>query len=389
MNFLDKIHHLLIENDSVDSFWDEYIDNTDENFLNHSNRVKFGALLTLYRIDSSTYRISDIQNNSGQAGNGKKFLEYICELADKHRIILELSAHGYSRTPTEKLVELYKTLGFVVEYVDDDSVDMVRYPKKLTGPLKLDLNRPIKLKGFKVTEAPISDIQAMHTDDNGVFGTGTSYKPIDRKLLSNENHIKRIVKAFQKTPFDFKVYFVDSNYFYNAAPNNVEHAMDVFKVQNVAEYQVDDSKLKFTGEPNVIKVVLMSNAAGDDDFMPMTPWILAHKIGHGVLENDLDSTNEIGYFIKKEIFKWDQAEHGWQLVPKRFIKGNYFTFKSARGEGDLSLNIFDELVTELVAQYLIQGKATLRNVDAGVEDGLNKIIKKLISDVVGKVMVQV
>ena len=123
------------------------------------------------------------------------------------------------------------------------------------------------------------------------------------------------------------------------------------------------------------------------DRIPMTPWILAHKIGHGIGDTKMYERRF------NSIYKY--LESLTPPVSKSNTRGSFtkllsvvklLTMKSARNN---LLNNSDDIVSELFAQYLIQGTVKL-NMDNSTEseEVINDDIKNILSSVSGKVIVE-
>lgn len=111
-------------------FIDKFNEITDENPLNHRQRVSGLAKAELYALGNTTIRLSDIQGQGG--GAGTKLMNLICTLADEYDVRIKLLAYGYETIPTDKLVSWYKRFGFesMSEFEEDDEgVEMMRDPK--------------------------------------------------------------------------------------------------------------------------------------------------------------------------------------------------------------------------------------------------------------------
>lgn len=103
---------------------------TQENPINHRQRVLGLAKAQLYALGNTTIRLSDIQGQGG--GAGTTLMNLICDLADEFDVRIKLLAYGYDSIPTEKLVSWYKRFGFesISEFEEDDEgVEMLRDPK--------------------------------------------------------------------------------------------------------------------------------------------------------------------------------------------------------------------------------------------------------------------
>ena len=110
--------------------------------------------------------------------------------------------------------------------------------------------------------------------------------------------------------------------------------------------------------PNAIVVAIINNlnfairpeTSENPTHMKLTPWLVAHKIGHA-----LNAAEDDGNPIASEWVKITNELHGvFDDHPQKFA--SIMTFKSAKAK---NINM-PELDLELVAQYLIQGKITFK-----------------------------
>lgn len=100
---------------------------TEPNPINPRERMFPGAAVKM-KIFGKSVDIDDIRSTT--RGGGRAALRQICDLADEHRVTLCLYAKGYAHTPTEKLIELYQSFGFVIDpdWHDEDGQQMERRP---------------------------------------------------------------------------------------------------------------------------------------------------------------------------------------------------------------------------------------------------------------------
>lgn len=265
-------------------------------------------------------------------------------------------------------------------------------------------------------EAPITDFQYVDLDD----GKGVTFTRPEQKSLTSPRGQQRYFNAFQKTPFNIKVTIV------NNTIADAESEVDNANVEDIVKHPVvragihdnfifkDNAKeIGIDGEAGVIKIVLLSNLSPIEDRMPMTPWILAHKIGHsfqdqtyasgwkdGALTDLIVTLNQVLQQIGKEV----EHDHGITGLPAdrystQYV-GNEFdypkfvtralTMRSARRSRPY--NMF-EVVPEVIAQYLITGRVTLDSnypsIKKVLEPKLNAAVEALLKSVEGKVLVEV
>lgn len=110
--------------DKINSFINDFFDMTDEHPFNRKARVYNGVVIELVPFGNEIH-ISDIVSTQPRSGQGAKAIKFLQSLANKHRVILELTAKAYSNdsrhiTDTIKLAQWYMRLGF---RITDDLVD--------------------------------------------------------------------------------------------------------------------------------------------------------------------------------------------------------------------------------------------------------------------------
>lgn len=224
-------------------------------------------------------------------------------------------------------------------------------------------------------ESPLADLQAI-----GDFTKGHSMRSAaDRKLVTNPANVKLIEKKFSGCPQVFNLYFV----------NKVGLA-SVLETGLVTKEWVSDNlgpdvvRAMQKGDPDGITAIFTNNIA--DEKMPMTPWIIAHRLGHAFSRNNFygQSPNNPPYTemgdnliresanILQEAYQYDSGVSGMKSLrflpygggdnalnlfrKKQLLFTSFFesigTFRSAR-TGDL--RDYFEMQHELLAQYITTG----------------------------------
>jgi len=241
-----------------------------------------------------------------------------------------------------------------------------------------------------VGEAPIGDVYVDNSIDD--------YTKPDAKLLRRPDHEERIRKAFSKTPFTIDLIFQphsvltkhkDTSTFGNDDPDGAAAKLAKLIKKQRGTTQFGPSELP-KRKKGVITLQLGANMSDKSDWMPLTPWIIAHKLGHSIQ----DKTNDDGQFL------YDEYEMIINTVS--VLQPHHFTFKSARNDRKKSLDAF-EFFPELMAEYLIKGKITLdtaeidhtfeRQEDApsgkDIEKKINYMYKTLLQQCVGHAFIGV
>jgi hypothetical protein len=186
------------------------------------------------------------------------------------------------------------------------------------------------------------------------------------RTFSNSKANKKMVKRFENVPHDFNVYLV------------IGKDIDPTRTYASLASQPDDiyNALGITPEqapivPNKINI-FFSNWSQD----PPSPWMIAHRFAHS-FHGNYGITQVLSDLASKADGDYEKTPTGWDrfLVPSshgtiRTVVMAIGTMKSAR-DGHINLN--EEAVHELVAQYILQGKVVfLKN--SG--DYLNSLIQQ-------------
>lgn len=241
----------------------------------------------------------------------------------------------------------------------------------------------------KLRETPIGSIDLKgEWDKPNHIGFGK----IDQKLLQNPSHHQRIRKAFNNTPYMIDlIFFPHSSFEIKGDDDDHNYSVDSFARGDYdgsaagiySKLEILDEVI--VGKPGVITLVLASNLSPKENKIPMTPWIIAHKIGHAIQD-------EVGRYddtlLSDLIFQLEM------IIEKIRIEFYSYTFKSAK-----NLSNSFEIPAELIAQYLIQGKVTLIDLKEDTneyhqrqmriyEENINTCIKSMLDEIVGKVLLE-
>lgn len=221
-----------------------------------------------------------------------------------------------------------------------------------------------------LNEAPISNIE-LWGEEGKSFDDGTTFSKTDTKLLSSEKGRAKIIRAFKKTPFNFEVIFLNSTAFDANRPSaNSEIDTHIYKNGVGIHDEYQDIK----GKPGIIRVLMLGNLSLLDGKIPMTGWILAHKIGHSFQ----DSSPK---------FK-DLRVLGAELLDAMYTEQNPFPLTSRSAE--FITNEY-EVFPEMVAQYLVTGKVTINSPKRAVQqlvDRFNQELTQTFKSLEGKVIVE-
>lgn len=222
-----------------------------------------------------------------------------------------------------------------------------------------------KIDNFLMNEAPIGEFDLV-----GDFSKGTSFKrKVDRDILTSPKGQVKIRKIWRNTPIDFDMFFINTKHAAKYDSPVVETG--VVDLEFVRKYFGDEVADKIN--PSSCTVIYTNNY-GDEKVM-MTGWILAHRLGHAIINGNSELSKEMKYFISEaeriwtrlldtvfsyqtpyrlDYSNWDRNED-----IKRALFNSLGTMRSAR-EGKISRP--SEFYFELFAQYLLKGKITFNDI---------------------------
>jgi len=224
--------------------------------------------------------------------------------------------------------------------------------------------KKITFKQFLI-EAPIRDYQTIgNWDKNSSFRSER-----DRTIIQNEKSVQLIKKKFDNTDYVIDLYFVNS-------PKANKHT-EVGKVdidwvkENLGE---EVSNAVSSSDDDSVKIIFTNNKGAER--RPMTAWIMAHRIAHGLaryipsvgaLKRQFYSYGEASssltsalsdimeYYNTKDFPKSDTAmtvgARKNQLIMLHFFY-EVATFRSAR---ERNIRDWFEILNELFAQHITTG----------------------------------
>lgn len=219
---------------------------------------------------------------------------------------------------------------------------------------------------INLSEAPIGDYETI-----GDFNKNSSIRdPRDRAIITNPKSIERVKQKFNNTSYNFNLYFVNMP--------KATHHKEVGEVEEqwVIDNLGKDILDKVNTKNNAINIIFTNNSG--DQRVPMTPWIIAHRIGHALVrreglnqfnnrENPMSSAFsdliqhtayvlENGYGLHNRglpvnVMQLSNASRPIQLLFKGFWT-EIGMFRSARTN---SIRDWFEINNELIAQYITTG----------------------------------
>lgn len=234
-----------------------------------------------------------------------------------------------------------------------------------------------------IKEAPISSFNRI-----GQWDKNSSYKEVDRKLLTSEKAVEKIKNKWRNTEYNFDLYFVNDK-----RVNKPEFR----EVGEVSEQFVREEMKITTDEipsfnPNNITVIFTGNYATQK--VPLTAWVMAHRLSHALQRSNYNLFMEINYNLINDIeqllslyneyspkkiakkFIYDRYQSdSFRKDSQKYIKNAFYQLGTMKSARDKKLRDVFEFIHELFAQWLIEGSVRFNKIDDRGYIGNIKIIK--------------
>jgi len=211
----------------------------------------------------------------------------------------------------------------------------------------------MRLKEF-TNESPLADYVPM-----GDFDKPGPFRGADKKLVVHPTNQIKAQKFFEKTPYDFRLFFS------NISGTGRYSEYGVMSTDNIKEIFKDQAESIIDRHEDAITVVFVGNKG--DSKVPLTPWIMAHRFGHAVQATDRMS----GWSTWKEAEKMffgsvnelldeyygKASDYGkvpkWNFTPEYNALFNAIGTQRSSRKGEIRRPY--EFLYEIFAQYLKTG----------------------------------
>lgn len=197
---------------------------------------------------------------------------------------------------------------------------------------------------FYLNEMPITNWQTIGNwgPKDKKYGFGGK----DIGILTNAKGVDKIHRSWSNTIYDFELYFVRQS----GAKKYLQHG------EASKEFVKSAFDLDINPKPDSISVIYTNNIG--DNKVPMTGWILAHRLAHSISNQFL--FEQLFKLILRDIKEILLEVYGilienmFSYRDKRLLSfcKAIGTMKSAR---DMNIDSFYEFVFELISQWIITG----------------------------------
>lgn len=158
----------------------------------------------------------------------------------------------------------------------------------------------------------------------GNFQKTGPFTGADKRLVSHPKMPMKAQKFFQKTPFDFRLFFsnVPGTGKYSESGEVTEQELrDIFK---------DHADEILSGSEDTITVVYVGNK-GTAKVM-LTPWVMAHRFGHAIQAGNWNQRGNV----------WDAAEKHFFGTINRTLENYYNKPNRGRYPNSMNFDMFPE-----------------------------------------------
>jgi len=213
-----------------------------------------------------------------------------------------------------------------------------------------------------ITEAPLTDYVPL-----GDFNKpGPFRSKVDKKLVTHPTAQLKTAKFFEQTPYDFRLFFSNIP---GTAKSTELGAVDEATVRSIFGAAADQI---LEGHEDAITVVFLGNY-GDQRVM-MTPWIMAHRIGHAIQATGRRKGMDQWRTVEQHFFKAINQKlaevygkpiardmHSYYLDYRRSSEYNalFNAIGTQRSSREGQINRPYEFMYEMFAQYIQTGTVTL------------------------------
>lgn len=239
-----------------------------------------------------------------------------------------------------------------------------------------------------ILEAPITDLELLGKFDR----PGSMTVRGGRHMVSNPAYIERATHAFRNTPFNFRIFISNVP---GSARGKSQAEPGVFGISGIENKLYERGILGKDGEdvrqllgsifkkPDVDRILANTDSAitviyaGNlgSELVPLTPWMLAHRLGHAIQASSHRHTNwhtevvnyfweTVNYMLREyysvKVTQTRQSNLNIEDMSRdRSIRSLYLSLfnqiGTMRSTGDRNITRPYEFLYECFAQYLISG----------------------------------
>lgn len=213
-----------------------------------------------------------------------------------------------------------------------------------------------------ITEAPLADYVPL-----GDFSKpGPFRSKVDKRLVTHPTAQLKTAKFFEQTPYDFRLFF--SN-----IPGTGKHAeYGAVSHDELRKVLGDTAEQVIENSDDAITIVFLGNYGAQR--VMMTPWIMAHRIGHAIQASARRSGIDQWHTAERHFVKAinqklaevygkpssrDMYDHDLDYMRSDLYNALFNAIGTQRSSRDGQIKRPYEFIYEMFAQYIQTGTVTL------------------------------
>lgn len=232
------------------------------------------------------------------------------------------------------------------------------------------------MKVRELFETPVFDISYQGDFD----APGTFKNPLDRDMIRRPVMVGKLAQLFSKAHHFIRIHFLQMKPDERATIPNGK-----LDKKGLGMVRAKGFNLPNPG-PEDISVILTSNENHPNSKMPMSPWMVGHRIAHAILETT-PGEEELVDLLMATYHGKSGAGRGFDNNLGNSI-GTMGSARAGRVKGTY------EFVTEALVQYMTKGHVVLRpylEVDEAatraLEEKINTIYARILDDAAGNTFI--
>jgi hypothetical protein len=130
------------------------------------------------------------------------------------------------------------------------------------------------MKITELLESTVDEMALSAYQPMGDFNKPGPFKAVDKRLVQHPTNQLKTAKFFEKTPYDFRLFFSNisgTGKYSEYGPMSPQDVQKIFGDQ--AQQIIQDSE-------DAITIVFVGNTGADK--VMLTPWVMAHRFGHAI-----------------------------------------------------------------------------------------------------------
>ena len=206
-------------------------------------------------------------------------------------------------------------------------------------------------------EAPLADYQPL-----GDFNSpGPFRNQLDKKLVTHPAAISKVYKFFENNEFDFRIFVC------NISGTGKHAESGAASPEKIKQIFGEEAEKILTNHDDAITIIFVGNSGADR--MPLTPWMMAHRLGHAFQANNRIQNNNYSWKyaeetlfenVNKIIREWYVTSNKYYANMNDLYCGLFNAIGTQRSSHTGEINRSYEFMYEIFAQYLQSGKITFR-----------------------------